>query len=279
MLTTRQKIALARFAKTAIGGIRRTTGRGDMAEVTRRSIRWRLDLREGIDFSIYLLGAFELTTIEAYGKLLQPDDLVLDIGANIGAHTLHLARAVGPRGRVLAFEPTDYAFGKLRANLSLNPQLIGRVEAHQLMLLDRSEAPPPALYSSWPLSPASGDVHEGHLGRLQSTAGAQGMTLDEFVENHGLTRLDLIKLDVDGFECRVLRGAENTLKRFKPAMIMELSPYVLEEQGDSLHGLVMLLASHDYRLYSISSGKELPLDPASLEKLVPAGASCNVVVR
>lgn len=60
---------------------------------------------------------------------------MLDIGANIGSHTLPLAQMVGPSGRVYSFEPTDYAFGKQRRNLSLNPELSKRVNALQSMLV------------------------------------------------------------------------------------------------------------------------------------------------
>ncbi len=98
----------------------------------RRGVAWTLDLREGIDFSIWLLGAFELSTVRAYQRILRPGAIVLDIGANIGAHTLHLARAVGTEGKVWAIEPTDYAMGKLKTNIALNPELAPRIVGCQL---------------------------------------------------------------------------------------------------------------------------------------------------
>ena len=76
-----------------------------------------------IDFAIYLGGMFERNTALALRKLVRPSSLVLDIGANIGAHTLRLANLVGSSGRVFAFEPTDFAYSKLQANLDLNPAL------------------------------------------------------------------------------------------------------------------------------------------------------------
>ena len=89
------------------------------AEFKRGGLRWMLDLDEGIDFSIFLLGSFEPDAVRCFEKRIKPGDVVLDICANIGAHTLRLARLVGSSGRVLAFEPTIYAYAKLRSNLEL----------------------------------------------------------------------------------------------------------------------------------------------------------------
>ena len=66
--------------------------------------------------------------------LTETSSLVLDIGASIGAHTLLLASLVGPNGRVMAFEPDDFAFRKLRRNLDLNPQVTSRVETLRCFL-------------------------------------------------------------------------------------------------------------------------------------------------
>lgn len=127
ILSTRFKIALAKMFAAPIRLTRRMLGASDdVVEVTRRGLRWRLDLNEGIDFSIYLLGEFEPATVRGYEQLIRSDGIVLDIGANIGAHKLPLARAVGERGKVHAFQPTAWANSKLTENLGLNPALQDR---------------------------------------------------------------------------------------------------------------------------------------------------------
>ncbi|TAL02679.1 MAG: FkbM family methyltransferase [Rhodospirillaceae bacterium] len=277
-MRTRHKIALARAAQAVVMLLRKVAGYDAQADVTRRSIRWHLDLREGIDFAIYLLGAFEPATLAAYTHLISPDDVVLDIGANIGAHTLHFARAVGPGGKVIAFEPTQFAYRKLCANLALNPDLASRVDARQVMLLDCADNVPAAIYASWPLGAEPG-AHETHLGQLMSTEGARGLPLDQIVDALNLARVDFIKLDVDGFECHVLRGAARTLARFHPVIIMEIAPQILEEQGESLERLIALLTSYGYALRSLASDVPIAMDAAVLNRMVPSGASLNVMAR
>src|SRR5688572_20988587 len=106
LFSTAQKVGLAKMASRVVLSCRKLLGRPAQAQFVRDGIRWQLDLREGIDFSIYLLGSFEPATVRAYRRIVKPGQTVLDIGANIGAHTLPLARLVGPGGRVIAFEPT-----------------------------------------------------------------------------------------------------------------------------------------------------------------------------
>lgn len=280
MLTTRQKIALAGVVQHIVMAFRRLFGRGPISHVQRRHIHWELDLREGIDFSIWLLGAFEPETVRCYERILKPGNVVLDIGANIGAHTFLMARAVGPTGSVYAFEPTDYAFGKLMRNRSLNPDLADRVHCMQYMLVDSNmtKNPAPGLYSSWPLKPEEG-LHELHKGRLMTTSGSQAKTLDSVVEALGLDRVDSIKLDIDGAECGMIRGATETLKRWRPTIVMELAPYALEEQGASLAELIGLLKECGYQLFNLSLDQALDMNPEALHLEIPRGASLNVVAR
>lgn len=225
-LTTRQKLFLARRVQSLVMAALRISGSAPEVTCVRRGIRWRLDLREGIDFSIWLLGVFESRTLIYYLNHLKSGDVVLDVGANIGAHTLHLARAIAPTGRVIALEPTDYAFAKLHANLALNPKLAPLVRVHQVMLVEQSKTGTvPNLYSSWPLEPAGSETHLLHGGQLRTCASARATSLDEIIDTEGLERINLIKLDIDGHECPMLRGATRTLARFRPPIIMELSPY------------------------------------------------------
>src|SRR5260370_653679 len=192
MLTTKTKVSLAALAYKVVAMGRSAVGKDHRATVRRGGLRWSLDLNEGIDFSIYLLGAFERSTVSTLRKLVKPGDTVFDIGANIGAHTLGLARSVGASGHVLAFEPADFAFAKLKRNLALNPDLAARTRAEQIMLsATPSGQPQEKIYASWPLE-TDVTIHPKHRGRLVSTQDASVDTLDHFVAHQTINGLDLI---------------------------------------------------------------------------------------
>lgn len=245
--------------------------------VFRNGLMWRLDLNEGIDFAIYLTGKFESTSVRVISSFVSPGDVVLDIGANVGAHTLPMAKIVGSHGRVVAFEPTKYAYAKLIDNLKLNSEYAPRVSAEQVMLVGESNvALEPALYSSWPLD-KSLHQHDKHCGKLESTEGARAVTLDTYIAQNKIERVTLVKMDVDGFEVDVVRGGMQFLKKQRPIIIMELAPYTLDERGASLEQLLEMLFDIGYTLYSQSTCQPLPTSPSQLRVYVPDGGSINVI--
>lgn len=275
MLNTRAKLAIAKIIHRMATAVPGVIGHGEI-EATRAGLHWSLDLGEGIDFAIWLLGAFERSTVAAYSRLLRPGMTVIDVGANIGAHTLRFAQLVGPTGRVVAVEPTAWAVRKLRKNLSLNRELAARVHVHQTMLLakpgDRLED---KLHASWPLH--GRDVEPDLRAQTKETTGAKAQTLDDLARSENLERIDFIKLDVDGHEGAVLRGGLNVLRQQKPIMVVELSPYQLEMKDDHFEDLLSLFGECNYSLHDLRSGRVLPRDPCMLAKEIPARGSINVV--
>jgi len=86
-------------------------------------------------------------------------------------------------------------------------------------------------------------------------------------------------MDVDGHELPVLQGGRETLRRFQPVLVMEMSPYVHAEQHHSFAEFVELLKSASYSLRNTDNGEAVPLDDAELQRLIPDGASINVVAQ
>lgn len=245
----------------------------------RGGLQWHLDLDEGFDFSIFLLGAVEPSTVRFYRKVLRKGDIVLDIGANIGGHTLPFAQCVAPNGRVFAFEPTEFAYRKLVDNVSLNPELTGIIVAnHMLLAAPGDRDVPDEIYSSWPLNP-SGEVHQKHLGQLQPLGAVEVETVDSYCAMNGIDRLDWIKIDVDGNETSVLRGAAEVLRKFRPKLIIELAPYVCREAGHAFEELVDLLRNAHYDFYDLESGRELPSRAHELDAMIPEGSGLNALLK
>jgi FkbM family methyltransferase len=188
MLTTREKITMVKAAYHLIMVGRRLCGLPRRLQVERDGLAWQLDLAEAIDFTIWLCGRFEPATHALCERLLSPGAVVFDIGANVGAQTLPLARAVGNTGGVYAFEPTAFAVEKLRADIALNPSLHSRVIVAQTMLGASGDATMAAeIYSSWPLETAL-HLHPTLRGRLMSTKGARVETLDTALSRLGVGR-------------------------------------------------------------------------------------------
>jgi FkbM family methyltransferase len=278
-MRTVTKIAIARALHQFVRSGRGIAGWPDKGIFSRRGILYELDLSQGIDFAIYLGGMFERSTAVALAKLIEPSSLVLDVGANIGAHTLHLANLVGPKGRVLAFEPTDFAFRKLRRNIDLNLSLTSRVDAFRYFLTANDGAGvPKAIYSSWPLAVEAG-LHAKHLGREMQTESAQARSLDSVLSESADRKVQLVKLDVDGFECEVLRGATSILRDARPIFVLELAPYVLEERGASLDQLLSYFIPNGYHFYDERTQRRLPSKATELQRMIVDGESMNVIAR
>lgn len=278
-LKTSHKIALAKIIYHTLMGFRRIFGLGARTIVKRSGIVWSLDLKEGIDLAIYLFGRFEPETIKLYDIYVKQGDIVLDIGANVGSHTLPLALNVGDTGMVHAFEPTRFAFQKLTENVTLNSNLASQIQLHQVMLVgSETEHLEPRIFSSWPLEEKKDGLHDKHMGKLMDTDGAVAFTLDSWMTQNNLTRVNFIKIDVDGHEYSVLSGGKNLLKRFRPMIMMELAPYVFKEPSE-FDGLITFLKDSGYVFLDIDTKKELPTDPAELRRIIPDGGSKNVLLK
>jgi FkbM family methyltransferase len=276
MLTTREKITMVKAAYHLIMVGRRLCGLPRRLEVERDGLASQLDLAEAIDFTIWLCGRFEPATHALCERLLSPGAVVFDIGANVGAQTLPLARAVGNTGGVYAFEPTAFAVEKLRADIALNPSLHSRVIVAQTMLGASGDATMAAeIYSSWPLETAL-HLHPTLRGRLMSTKGARVETLDTALSRLGVGRVDLIKLDVDGQEDTVLAGAKETLRRHAPPIVMELAPYTFADRLEAFDGMMEDLRGLGYGFFSLE-GAALPSRPGELRASIRQGAGINIL--
>ena len=204
-------------------------------------MRFDLDLSENIEVCLFL-EKFERDVVAAIEKHCQPGFLVLDIGANIGAHTLRLAKSVGSRGMVYAFEPTTYAFDKLSRNVDLNNSL--PICAYRVALSNKNEINQSISFrSSWQTDGTS----------VSGTCAVDFVPLDEWCAHHGLTHVDLIKIDVDGNEFPVFDGARKLIAACRPIIIMEVGAWHF---ADSNGNVLLMLAELGYRFLDTKSRQE-----------------------
>lgn len=278
-LSTNSKVAAARQLSKAVCMVRRIFGKSSAGVFKRCGLQYDLDLSEGIDLAIYLFGTFEKEVGEYCRNVLRAGDHAVDVGANIGAHSLSMARLVGPSGRVVACEPTDYAFAKLARNLSLNQGIADRVVASQVFLAANiAEILPAAVASSWPLNSSDGVKHELSQGLLKPTTGAVVMTLDSFVAAQRVGPISLLKIDVDGHELTVLKGSGGTLKQH-PAIILELAPCTASDGEDTLRQILHLLHDSGYQTVTHRRKNFCITDEDSIFARIPHQGSINVLIR
>ena len=171
---------------------------------------------------LYLTGAFETGTTDVLRRLLQPDDVTFDIGANIGWYTT-LFGVRCPHGHSHAFEPEPGVFAELSTNCALNG-LGSTVTLNNLGVSDRAGTTTIYRFAELPhghssLAPGLGTSPEG--------TACQVTTLDQYRAERGIERIDLIKVDVEGAELLVLNGADGVLSLAPPPM------WVLEVNFDT----------------------------------------------
>jgi FkbM family methyltransferase len=215
---------------------------------------FHLDLGEVIDTSL-LMGTFEPDVTRIIETFCQPGWTILDVGANIGAHTLRFGKIAGSSGKVYAFEPTEYAYRKLLRNIAVDH--LDSTEAFQVAVSNRSQSRQAINYrSSWRTD-----------GRNVSGAGVVDFVrLDDWCAESGIEKVDCIKVDVDGDEWPVLSGAEQILRQYRPLIIIEIGAWHFRRAGENP---LSLLKELGYRFWDAKTCSEY-LDLESIQAVLPA---------
>lgn len=180
-----------------------------------------------------LYGEWSEEEIGILRQVLRPGDMVIEAGANIGAHTIPLAKIVGPAGGVCAFEPQRLTFQTLCANAALNS--LTNIHCYQAALADK----PGSLVI--PIADPYADQNFGHVeirGHARGEATAI-LTIDSLP----LRACRVIKLDVEGMELPALIGASETIKKFSPIL------YVENDRPDREKELIRLIDSFGYTMF------------------------------
>lgn len=222
---------------------------------------------EGIARQILVKGIYEAAESRFFMDWLRPGMAVLDIGANFGYFTVLAARAVGGKGSVHAFEPEPGNFALLSKNIEANGYAQAR--AHRVAL---SDAPGQATLFTDPSNLGNPSLAKENVPEEGGAVSVELVTLDGFLDGLGAARpskIALLKMDVQGFEAKVLAGAKEMLERDRPWMLVEIWPKGLRRAGTDpiafLEGLVAL----GYRLRRLDdSGK--PEGEVSVRELVEA---------
>lgn len=226
----------------------------------------RLSLSEHMQRRIFWMGYYSSGIVSLLKKLIKPGMVVVDVGANIGEITLVAAQCVGRSGKVIAFEPVSAIADRLTEHVQRN---------HLNQVLIRREALGEAGDASLPIYASCGqDVSDKHLGlaSLYKESESQApieyvkvATLDNMASSLALTRVDLIKIDIEGGELACLRGSEFLLRRYQPMLVVEVQEFSARQAGWDVEEFFQYLRGFGYEFFIIGSRGQLSkLDPNSL---------------
>lgn len=223
--------------------------------------RFIIDLRTRTESVPGYLGSYDSDTNILIKKLVKPGWIALDVGANIGFISVPLALQLGKSGKLFCFEPLPTNFERLKENLKIN----GVDEQTECL--------------SMALSDTEGEMHLGLFGDFQnggSTGNAvpmapgqptpfkevrvKKMTLDSWVEKQRLSQLDFIKLDIEGHEDCFLKGASQTIKKFRPYILGEFSEGHMKYKGLDVDQFFKDFSlAHNYGAFSFEGGTLKPI--------------------
>ena len=217
-----------------------------------------VDTRSYLEWVLWVYGEYEPDTEAIIRRYLRPGDVAIDVGANIGIHTLPMAEAVGPQGVVLAVEPLPSVRERLERNLALNRATNVRVIAQAASDREGSAQ----LYPPRADAANLGQASLARLSHLDAAAPIEVslVTLDAIVRAQGLDRVRLIKIDVEGHDREVMAGAIALIDRYQPVLIFEFSPEHTSEIGNDWDDTVgLLVRQRSYRLSEMWRGALTPL--------------------
>lgn len=243
--------------------------------IKRNGLYFEADLSEGLDLSLFLFGNFQKHVAANPYIRLPENGIVFDVGANVGIMALQFARAV-PKGRVYAFEPTHYAFERMKRNLSLN-QSISNIRVVQTFVSRQStRSHHLKAYASWKVDgKTTGDTHPVHGGTAMATGNVPAISLDDFCKTENISRLDFIKIDTDGHEMEVLAGAVTCISTFRPRIIFEIGLYVMEECRICFSDYWKYFGDLKYELFNSADKKRI--DMSNYQKIIPAKGTIDIL--
>ena len=192
-------------------------------------------------------GCYEPHLRRCFEALLEQGDTFVDIGAHIGYHSVTTAGLVGPEGNVFAFEPDPILYKRLVRNV----RHFDWVRAFPFAIWQSSgslefERSPFAGESGWGTLTSVRDLRRGEHVAVRT------VSLDDWLEEPCHQRLRAIKIDAEGSELAILKGAGSVLQRFRPVIVLEMNDTVLRQAGSSSTALASHLMSLDYDLFGLS---------------------------
>jgi FkbM family methyltransferase len=187
---------------------------------------------EYVGESLRLCGEWAEIETALFAQIIVPGMTVVEVGSNVGTHTLSLAKLAGPNGIVYAFEPQRLLFQQLCGNLALNA--VENVYAYQVGLGDAA---------STMSVPITNYRHRANFAGISLYDGQGERVEVKTLDSYNLNRLDFLKIDVESMERQVLEGGRDAISRFRPLIFTE------NDRIEKSSSLISYLLDIGYRLW------------------------------
>jgi FkbM family methyltransferase len=195
-----------------------------------------------------LSGSYDPLTQFVISTLVREGDNCLDIGANVGAISLSIAKATGHTGRVFAFEPGPELFARLVENLRLNPVISRIITPVQLGLGEKEGN---LFWHEHPNHCGNADLSEK---QTPQSISVKVTTVDNYFSNMNFTKIDFVKIDVESMEFEVIKGGIATWRKFRPVIYYETLRAFEEYRTIPVFKLIeQLLSSEGYTFFKIDN--------------------------
>lgn len=217
---------------------------GSMRKAERDGITYELDLSCLMQWYVYW--DFKEKQRDRLYSLVKPGDVVFDVGTNIGETLLHFGKFVGSEGYVYGFEPDGENFKNVQKNIALNDGQ--NLHVFNLGVSDKKETV--KLYRVDPNNLGMNRIlNEKEAARFDDFTTIEVDTLDNVIAANGIGRVDVIKIDIEGYEMHALRGAADLLAKFHPKLFIEVGYTRLINNGTSPTEMVAFLESFGYKIF------------------------------
>jgi FkbM family methyltransferase len=224
---------------------------GSMRNVTRNGIKYSLDLSCMMQWYVYW--DFSAKDREELYALIKEGDVVMDIGTNIGETLLNFARLTGPKGYVYGFEPDEENYKNAIKNISLNN--FENIYVFKNALSDKKETV--KLYVVDPNNRGMNRILQQANDETEPYTVLETITLDELVKENKIERINVMKLDIEGYEMNALRGATEILRKMKPLLFVEVGYTRLLKNNTSPNELMKFLEDHGYKMKHAQTDEQI----------------------
>lgn len=215
----------------------------------KNGIKLNLNISNVIDHGIYF--GIQDSGFENLIKLIKPHFHIFDIGANIGTTAVKFAK-LSSKGKVYAFEPSSLNFKRLTEHISMNN--IDNLVCENFAFGDRYGTL--KLYSVDENNPGMNMILD-HAESDLIFENIKITTVDSYVSSKNIESIDLIKIDVEGFEFNVLKGALESISRFRPIIFMEVIDIYLKNNGSSAQEILTFFEKLNYKVFKSYNMTEL----------------------